>query len=80
MQRTQEGRERVGNQRTMANYLACLLRSVTLTLPRTRLRYNLEEGTPGEERPLTEERQVHRAGGQARRGPPPPKRPSLGSA
>ena len=23
------------------NYLACLLRSVTLTLPRTRLRYNL---------------------------------------
>lgn len=51
MQRTQEGREWVGNQRTMANYLACLLRSVTLTLPRTRLRYNLEEGTPGEERP-----------------------------
>ena len=35
---------------TTTNYLACLLRSVTLTLPRTRLRYNLGEGTPGEGR------------------------------
>lgn len=51
MERTRESR--VETQPT-TNYLACLLRRVTLTLPRTRLRYNLLGGgggeRPGEER------------------------------
>jgi len=29
--------------RILKTYLACLLRSVTFTFPRTRLRYNLEQ-------------------------------------
>lgn len=38
---------RTETQSVTTNYLACLLRSVTLTLPRTRLRYNLKERETG---------------------------------
>lgn len=38
---------RTETQSATTNYLACLLRSVTLTLPRTRLRYNLKERETG---------------------------------
>lgn len=38
---------RTETQSVTTNYLACLLRSVTLTLPRTRLKYNLRERETG---------------------------------